>query len=75
MSKWLTIAGLLLYWLVVPAGVYLFLTGPRMGYDKTIAGVFAGLLVLVPLAALPTLLKKKSNEGTVPSIEGGNLPP
>ena len=75
MNKWLTIGGLLFYWLVIPFAVYRFLTGPGMGYEKTVAGVFAGLLVLVPLAALPTLLKNKPNEGTVPPIEGGKLPP
>lgn len=30
MNKWLTIGGLIFYWLVVPIGVYLFLSGATM---------------------------------------------
>jgi hypothetical protein len=62
MNKGLMVAGLLFYWLVAPLGVYLFLSGPGMGYQEGVAGLIAGIVALVPLAALPTVLKKTMTE-------------
>jgi hypothetical protein len=53
-----------LYYVVVPLTAYFALSGA--GRDKIVAGLFAGILALLPLAALPSiLLKNKPNDGTV----------
>jgi hypothetical protein len=78
MNKWMTVGGLLLYWLVVPPGVFLFFTSAGMGYSKSVAAVLSGALAVVPLVALPALLRApraKDKEGSVPPAEGGSLPP
>ncbi len=57
------IAILIVYWLAIPAGVFHFLFN-RMGYPIGIAGLFAGILVVVPLLALPSLLKQDAAESS-----------
>jgi hypothetical protein len=52
------LAVLLVFLLTVPAGVFFFFTSPGMGYPKSTAGLFAGILALVGLALLPVVLRR-----------------
>jgi hypothetical protein len=75
MNRVITLSALSLYWLTIPTGVFLFLRSPRMGYPGLVAGVFAGILVLVPVVALLSF-KKASTEGDIeplPPVVGGYL--
>jgi membrane protein YdbS with pleckstrin-like domain len=57
---------LVLYLLLVPAGVYFYFTSPQMGYSQSTAGILAGVLALVGVALIPLVLRKKAVPENVP---------
>lgn len=61
-SRWVNLMVLLVFLLTVPAGLFLYLTSPGMGYPKSTAGIIAGVLALIGVALLPVALKRKPSE-------------
>ncbi len=52
-TRWVNMIAILLFILVLCPGVYLWFTSPGMGYPRTTAGIFAGILALIGLVLLP----------------------
>lgn len=68
MSRKFNLFILIAYLLTIPAGVFLFLTQPGMGYPASTAGIFAGILAIVGVAVIPVALKNKPTE-SAPSAD------
>jgi hypothetical protein len=51
-SRWLNVAAILFFVLVVCPAIYLWFTSPGMGYTATTAGLIAGIPALLGLVLL-----------------------
>lgn len=67
MGRTVNLAFLIVYLLMVPAGVFTFFTSPGMGYPKSIAGIIAGVLALVGVALIAIAIRKKPADPDTPT--------
>lgn len=58
-NRWINVAAILFFVLVLCPGIYLWLTSPGMGYPRTTAGLIAGITALLGLVLLPFAWKGK----------------
>jgi hypothetical protein len=57
--RWVNVAAILFFILVVCPGIYFWLTSPSMGYPAATAAMIAGVPALIGLALLPFAWKGK----------------
>jgi hypothetical protein len=58
-SRWVNVAAILLFVLVLCPAIYLWFASPGMGYPATTAGLIAGIPALLGLVLLPFAWKGK----------------
>jgi len=77
MGKTGKVIALVVYLAAVPAGVFLFLTQPSMGYPARTAGVIAGVLAAVGGALIPVVVLQRDDPHApaehVPAKSGWSL--
>jgi hypothetical protein len=59
-SRWVNVAAILFFVLVLCPAIYLWFTGPGMGYPPATAGMIAGVPALLGLVLLPFVWRRKS---------------
>lgn len=67
MTRTQNVIVLIVYLLLAPAGVFLYLTSPDMGYPKSTAGIFAGVLAFVGLALIPVAIRNNTADPETPA--------
>jgi hypothetical protein len=61
MGKTGNVIALVVYLAAVPAGVFLFLTQPTMGYPARTAGIIAGVLAAIGVALIAVVIFQRAD--------------
>ncbi len=63
MNRGAGVGAIALYLLTVPAGVFFWLTSPGWGYERSTAGVLAGVLAFAGVLLVPVVVRSKGQAG------------